>query len=63
MLDDNFFVNFFSNLAHSPEKIKKDLDEYWERGKIKEYYELFYSMNKQYLIIKNPDGKHTIRKR
>ena len=62
MLYDNSFTNFFSNLTNSPEKIKKDLDEYWEHGKVKEYWELFYKMNNEYNIIKNPDGKHTVRK-
>lgn len=59
----NFITKLFDSLFTTSKSIKRLLDYYWKNNMMKEYWELFYKMNNEYNIIKNPDGKHTVKKR
>ena len=63
MLDDNFFANFFSNLSNNTEQLQIDLDGYWKSGKVKEYWELYYSNKDKYVITRDSNGKHIVKRR
>lgn len=63
MFDDNFFADFFSNMIKTSDAFKKDLDDYWQRGKVSEYYEVLYECKKQYKVLRNSDGIHKLEKR
>lgn len=63
MFDDNFFADFFCNTMKTSETFKNDLDDYWQRGKVQEYYEVLYECKKQYRVLRNSDGKHKLEKR
>ena len=63
MFDDNFFADFFSNMTKTSDTFKEDLDDYWQRGKVSEYYEVLYECKKQYRVLRNSDGIHKLEKR
>lgn len=63
MFDDNFFADFFGNMMKTSETFKNDLDDYWQRGKVSEYYEVLYECKKQYRVLRNSDGIHKLEKR
>ncbi len=63
MFDDKFFADFFGGMMKTSETFKNDLDDYWQRGKVSEYYEVLYECKKQYRVLRNSDGIHKLEKR
>jgi len=63
MLDDNFFADFFSKYTQTPDSYSEKLNEYWERGKIREYYDLLNQCKEQHKVMRNSSGKHRVEKR
>ena len=63
MMDDNFFADFFGKYMDSAVDVKDRLDEYWQRGKIKEYYELLNLAKQNHKVMRNSDGVHKLERR
>ena len=62
-IDSNFFQSFFGGLFDTPEKIVSRLDDYYERNKISEYYDLLHRTKEKYIVQRNSKGKHKLKER
>ena len=63
MLDDNFFADFFGKFMGTPESYKEKLDDYWQHGNVKQYYELLNRCKEQYRVLRNTRGRHRVERK
>lgn len=63
MLDDNFFADFFSNLGKKPKQYVEQLNEYWRRGQVGQYYNLLNECKHKYRVMRNSVGLHKVEER
>ena len=63
MLDDNFFADFFNNLGKKPEQYVEQLNEYWRRGQVDQYYNLLNECKQRYRVMRNSVGLHKVEER
>ncbi len=66
MINNDFggiFGSIFGEMYNeTPEEFIEILNSHWERGKIKEYYEVLYYCKRNYRVFRNSNGKHKVER-
>lgn len=63
MINDNFFESFFGNILIQPEDLTEELDKYWIKCMIDEYYRLLNECKITYKVYRNSQGRHKLERR
>lgn len=63
MLNDNFFADFFNNLGKTTKQYVEQLNEYWRRGQVDQYYNLLNECKQKHRVMRNSVGLHKVEER